>query len=254
MAKASGPPGLSTTHATRGALGRQALSAGAAVVPPPDGPWVDIWLSPARLSRYLTATGGDRQRALALYEWNTQVSAALQRDLAHLEMALRNGYATALDAHWSGPGHWTSATNVLFAPLWRTKKSGPVDVNEKSRKALMRAVHDAGGSAAPPGKIIAQLMLGFWRYLSSSAHEKTLWVPYLHHAFPPGVDRARDVDAPISRLHDLRNRVAHHEPLLQANLLARMADLLNVAGLLHAELKGHLSATTAIPGLLAARP
>jgi hypothetical protein len=34
--------------------------------------------------------------------------------------------------------------------------------------------------------VVAELSLGFWRYLSVKRHEKHLWVPYLHHAFPAG--------------------------------------------------------------------
>jgi hypothetical protein len=33
------------------------------------------------------------------------------------------------------------------------------------------------GASAPVGKVISELQLGFWRYLTSSAHEKTLWFP-----------------------------------------------------------------------------
>jgi hypothetical protein len=96
-----------------------------------------------------------------------------------------------------------------------------VDVNRQPRELVNRAVHAAGGEGAPPGKVIAELPFGFWRYLSSAAHEKTLWVPCLHTAFPERTDR-RDMDRPIGRLHQLRNRVAHHEPLLRTDVQARL--------------------------------
>lgn len=146
-----------------------------------------------------THAGGDRARAL--YEWNAQVSAALQRDLAHLEVALRNAYDTAASAHSPRPGHWLRDDAArLFAPLLRTKKKNgqkyQVDVNRKQRAIIAQAVRDAGGPQVAPGKVVAQLNFGFWRYLSSSAHEKTLWVPLLHHAFPVGTRRA-DVDGRV---------------------------------------------------------
>lgn len=227
-----------------------------------DGPWVDAWLSPARLSRYLSCASGDRARAAALYEWNAQVSAALHRDLAHLEVALRNAYDAAATSHWTGPGHWLlNDAGQVFAPVRRTKhtyRSGiratyQVDINEKPRDLIARAVRDAGGFAATAGKVVAELNFGFWRYLSSSAHEKTLWVPLLHHAFPQATNRA-DIDSRVGRLHALRNRVAHHEPLLSEDLPARLEDLLTVTGLLHPQLAAHVSATSQVPSLVQARP
>ncbi|MCP2252912.1 Abi-like protein [Prauserella aidingensis] len=72
---------------------------------PEPGRWVQKWLSPPRHAVYLAAAGGDHARALALYEWNSQVAAALHRDLAHIEVGLRNAYNDALTEYWSGPSH-----------------------------------------------------------------------------------------------------------------------------------------------------
>jgi hypothetical protein len=52
--------------------------------PPPPGPWVRRWLSAPRHAVYLAAAAGDEERALALDEWNAQLSAALLHDLAHV--------------------------------------------------------------------------------------------------------------------------------------------------------------------------
>jgi len=64
-------------------------------------------------------------------------------------------------------------------------------------------------------------------------------VPRLHTAFRPGTDR-RAVDEPVRRLHDLQNRVAHHEALLRNDLDARQHDLVTVAGLLSEPLRNYL--------------
>ncbi len=72
-----------------------------------DGVWVESWLSAPRFAVYLADAGGDRRRALRLYEWNAAVSAAFLRDLSHLEIGVRNAYDRALCAgrddrerHW----------------------------------------------------------------------------------------------------------------------------------------------------------
>lgn len=221
--------------------------------PPQAGPWVERWLSQPRHAVYLTASQGDPQLALELYEWNAEISAALLRDLAHVEVGLRNAYDRALSGRWPGPPHWTTAGIPAFAPLWRTRHGRRVDVNLRTRESLQRAVDSAGGHAAPPGKVVAELMFGFWRFLSSSAHEKTLWVPALHRAFTPGTNR-RDIDARIGRLHNLRNRVAHHEPLLRYDIAGRATDAVSVARLIDPDLGRHLDATSRVMPLLPQRP
>lgn len=72
--------------------------------------------------------------------------------------------------------------------------------------------------------------------------------------FPPGTDRAVHVDGPVGRLHDLRNRVAHHEPLLTTDVAGRLADLTGLAGRLDPQLGLYLQATSAVANLLATRP
>lgn len=107
---------------------------------------------------------------------------------------------------------------------------------------------------APPGKVIAELTFGFWRFLSSTAHEKTVWVGYLHRAFPPGTDRKRDVDTKVATLNRLRNRVAHHEPLIGENLSREVAKVEALGALLDLELGAYVAATSAVPSLLGRKP
>lgn len=221
--------------------------------PAPDpGPWVQQWLSVPRHAVYLAAAG-NAERALALYEWNAQLSAALHRDLAHLEIGLRNAYDQALAKHWPGPPHWTQAADTIFAPLYRRRGQNRVDVNRQPRTLIQQALRAAGGTVAPAGKVIAELPFGFWRYLSSAAHEKTLWVSCLHRAFPAGTDR-RDIDHPVGRLHQLRNRVAHHEPLLRTDVAERLDDITGLAQMINPELGQYLVGTSTVSGWLNRRP
>lgn len=69
----------------------------------------------------------------------------------------------------------------------------------------------------------------------------------------PGADR-RDVGRPVGRLDGLRNRVAHHEPLLSYDIAGRVNDAVNVANLIGAELGQHLAATSRVSLLQAQRP
>jgi Abi-like protein len=226
----------------------------ASPLPPQAGPWVERWLSHERIAKYLTAGGGDLQRALELYEWNAQVSAALMRDLGHIEIGLRNAYAAVIEQYWvDRPTHWTRSAATLFPPLYRTHNGQRVDVNAQQRAQLEQACARTG-TTAPPGKVIAELTFGFWRFLSSTAHEKTVWVRYLHRAFPPGTDRKRDVDAKVATLNRLRNRVAHHEPLIGEDLARQAAKAEALGALLDSELGAYVAATSTVPSLIEQKP
>jgi hypothetical protein len=76
---------------------------------------------------------------------------------------------------------------------------------------------------------------------------------YLHYAFPARTARP-DVDSRAVGLHDLRNRVAHHEPLLTEDLRSKHALLLELADLVEPSLALHIKATTRLPALIASRP
>jgi hypothetical protein len=133
------------------------------------GPWVEEWLSPGRFGAYVGECGGDRVRGFALYEWNARVGQAIQRDLGHVEVALRNAYDRSVCRRWPRQRHWLlDPRSLVRTPLTRHS----VDVNARTRTNVIDAVRRAGGEAAPPGKVIAELSFGFWRYLSSRAHEK----------------------------------------------------------------------------------
>lgn len=217
--------------------------------------WVIEWLSQPRYDRYLKAAGGDPDRVLPLYQWNAAVSAAALHDLAALEIGLRNAYDRALTtaAAAAGDTEWADPDGPLFVPLLRRRGSGQADVNAPLRRALTEARRHAGPGLLH-GKIVAELTLGFWRYLSTAAHEKTLWVPHLHKAFPPGTQRNHDVNRPVTELARFRNRAAHHEPLLEQDLPARHGQILALAGLLNPDLRRHLAHTSLLPTLFTTRP
>jgi hypothetical protein len=173
------------------------------------GPWVEAWLSRARFARYLSEVGGDRGRALALYEWNSRLGQAMMRDVGHFEVALRNVCNDTLTARWRGAQHWLfDPRSPVNAPLVRTLRKQKTDMNTRNRASVAEAVSRCGGRKASPGAVVAELNFGFWRHLSDAIQEKTLWVPYLHHAWPARTQR-HQIDAMIGAINGQRNRIAH---------------------------------------------
>ncbi|RJQ66205.1 hypothetical protein D5S17_35880 [Pseudonocardiaceae bacterium YIM PH 21723] len=231
---------------------------------PPVGTWVEDWLSIPRFAVYVAAAGGDRGKGLALYEWNAQVTSAFHHDLAHIEVGLRNAYDRILTAGSpAGSPHWVFDPHRFFPPQKKRAAQGQTyDANETARRQIDDAVRKATAAPAgpgitppapPPGKVVAELNFGFFRYLTVKRQEHPLWIPHLHKAFPAGTARV-DVDVLVNRAHSLRNRVAHHENLLSVNMHGRHHELRKLALLLSAELHQHLVTYSQVPTLLSQHP
>ena len=179
----------------------------------PDETWVLEWLSSPRLQTYLDASGTNLQRALRLYEWNINLGQTLMKDIAFFEVALRNAYNREIDSRWDGTRHWLfdddSPVNI---PIPRHNRAGKsFDANALNRTSIRNAT-PSRTETIQPDKMIANPPLGFWAHLTDKAHERILWIPYLHHAWPSGTNRA-DLNAKIRLINECRNRIAHHEPL-----------------------------------------
>ena len=225
---------------------------------PIPGSWVEQWLSQPRFTRFLVECGGDRAKALATYEWNLQLANSMLRDIAHFEVGLRNAYDTAISQHWSGLQHWLlDSTSPVKTPLWRRSHGQRVDINRRNRHEITEAIARAGGAGATPGGVVAELSFGFWRHLADTGHERTVWIPYLHHAWGPGASRAR-IDAATRLINATRNRAAHFEPLFASTPGRGVMDIdrqiVTLSGLLIPNLGVYIQQTSTVAAIFAKRP
>ena len=149
-----------------------------------------------RLKRYLAATGQDMPRALLIYELNVTLSENLYGILQGLEIAVRNAMHYELTVR-IGSDYWFNSI-PLSQHLQRK-------VSEAKGKA---------GSRPSSGKVIAELALGFWTDLTSRHTHHQFWMPYLRYAFPNTKLNRWDIHDRLQDIRHLRNRVAHHEPIL----------------------------------------
>jgi hypothetical protein len=160
-------------------------------------------LSPERLGPYVAAAGGDLAVALNLYAWNADLSAALVTTIGHVEVVLRNAIHDNL-TDWSarrfGEPRWYRDPGRLL----QTRAA------EDIRVARLRATRHS--RAETPGRVVAELNLGFWRFLLANHYDRTLWRDTLYRAFP-GQSRRRTVHDAVQVLQLCRNRLAHHEPI-----------------------------------------
>jgi len=121
------------------------------------------------------------------------------------------------------------------------------------------ALEQVAGRTTDTPEIVAKLPMVFWQQLFTCRFDATLWIPALNgvlrhapSAHPSVIRKA--IHADIGRIRLLRNRIAHHEPILERDI---GADLAAIGRLIHARcphtlgwLQRHERATT----VLAASP
>lgn len=177
-------------------------------------------ISPERLSTYSHEASTAGCDVLDLYLWDQDLAAAALADIAILEVALRNSMNEQLVA-FAGRQDWYAVD---------------IGLDDRSLNSIKRAWGDIPSARRTPGRVVAQLMLGFWRDLLETggkidgrtprqrdADYETLWRNGMNYAFPGGRSLARHRSEQFSRtwmlnvvqmVHALRNRVSHHEPLI----------------------------------------
>ncbi|PWC26864.1 hypothetical protein CR165_20855 [Pseudoroseomonas aestuarii] len=203
-------------------------------------------LSTERLATYVGWAGGDKARALELYALNTALSEALYTPLQMLEVALRNRFHTTLSAAYGL--FWFDAPDFL-------KVGHQVEQVQKAKELLTEQ-----GKPLEPGRIVAALTFGFWTALLNTVYED-LWRSTLHQAMQPdardekgrGLSR-KSLTRPLTPLRELRNRVAHHEPILEWNLPKHHANIVRITGWLSPAAKAWTHARSRFLSVYPAQP
>ncbi len=173
-------------------------------------------LSLERFARYIEWAGGNRARALELYALNMQLSEALYTPLQVLEVVLRNRIHAVL----GNALHecWFDDAGFLLV--------------DNQRRQLVKAREDLTDDRKnpTPGRIVSALTFSFWTSMLSPSYE-TLWQQILHDIARredgKGL-RRKDFSRPLRQIRTLRNRVAHHEPILQWHLIQHYANIMQL--------------------------
>lgn len=183
-----------------------------------EGERLEEALSLERFGRYLAWAGGDRARALELYALNTRVSEALYTPLQMLEVALRNRIHLILSA--ARQPRWFEEDGFLIVP----------HQNDQVAEALADLVRDK--KEPTPGRVVAALTFSFWTAMLGTPYEN-LWQTSLHHIGRredgKGL-RRKDLSGLLTPIRVLRNRIAHHEPILAWNLPKHHGAMLRITG------------------------
>lgn len=189
---------------------------------PDDNHWARVTdvVSTGRFTTYLRYAGGADLRAWAAYAWNVRVSAELLQVFCHAEIALRNAVDGALSAAFGASWPYANAFVYTF---------GVSDQQEflTARGKLERRL---GVAPMTTGDFVAGQTLAFWNSLLVTRYRARVWNTQFRHAFPGAVngETYKTVRDAAEALRLLRNRIAHHEPLLTVNVGAAYANALQV--------------------------
>lgn len=179
---------------------------------------LEMALSLERFGRYLDWANSDRDRAIELYTLNALISESLYTPLQMLEVALRNRIhavmAEAVNENWFHE-------EGLLLGEWQPEQ-------------LAKAIQDieANKKEPTPGRVIAALTFSFWTAMFGKDYE-TLWQTTLHKIGrkPDGKGlRRKDFSGPLAQIRSLRNRIAHHEPIIMWNLPKRYDSMMEMTG------------------------
>jgi len=155
-----------------------------------------------RFQRYIDWSAGDREYAFELYALNSQLSEALYTPLQILEIVLRNQLHDVLSR--------------AFGECWFDQ---PQFLQQDYQKAHLLKIKNSlieNRKSVTPGKIIAALTFGFWTGLLASEYE-SLWQQTTHAIAQQGNGKyltRKSFSKPLMHIRVLRNRIAHHEPII----------------------------------------
>ena len=205
---------------------------------------IEAYISKARLKSYIALTdNATLGECIGAYVWNKRVGAALFPLLQCLEVTLRNGIHNAASAHfnnsaWFEPltklaGHdYFNSFMIQYPHLSNDFYRKSVSTGSRKNKKIWTSRHESmlkqakeklnsGHKPQHADAIVAELMFGFWvGMFEKNYHDlKTsdrLWPNLEPMVFPnllPSERRHGSVHKKLLPIKELRNRVAHHEPI-----------------------------------------
>jgi hypothetical protein len=200
------------------------------------------WISAPRFAPFILEGDGGHARAVKLYEWDGALAAACLEVVRNVEVLLRNSIHAELRS--------TRPSNALRSWLLDPDL---LDAGELGRVNEAIAHAKRSKHELTEDRVVAALPFGFWARLLGTRYEE-LWRHTLRAAFPNGDGTRRQIAGFVNRIAQFRNRLAHHESLLDQPVADRHRDMLSLAAAISGPASTWIGARSRVPRLLAARP
>jgi Abi-like protein len=184
-------------------------------------------LSTPRFATYLAACNNDTEAALRLYGWNARVASAFLFPLHLFEICIRNAVANAAAVTYSATWPWVANFERSLPKPYYPHFSPHQEILK------VRKRHENPPST---GRVIADLKFAFWVSMFTLRHEPRLWRPYIKNEFPNApagmaVEQLRIRIYNVSEaVRQLRNRIAHHEPIFGLDLITSYESIEEIIG------------------------
>ena len=197
------------------------------------------------MGTYINAAGfGPAATALDIYVWNALVSCAFFSTLHICEVVIRNAAAHALELKYGANWPWHPGFERSLA-AWT--------------KGELQSARQ-GIPLGATGKVIAELKFAFWCKMFTAGQDQHLWNAHMHAVFPHlplpltvAASRQKIYDD-LEALRGLRNRIAHHEPVIGYPLMALHARMQGLLKLRCAHTEAWMAEWEIVSAALAARP
>ncbi|MEI8393734.1 MAG: Abi family protein [Rhodospirillaceae bacterium] len=173
-------------------------------------------LSLERFGRYVEWARDDRNRALELYILNTHLSETLYVPLQMLEVVLRNRIHAVM-------------TEVRHE-MWFMDNGVLVIDHQKEQLTKALADFNRNSKEITAGRVVSAMTFSFWTSMVSPDYEdiwQTTLNPIARRQNGKGL-RRKDLASPLAQIRTLRNRIAHHEPILQWDLPKHYTNILTI--------------------------
>lgn len=189
-------------------------------------------ISAPRFQTYLVKAEGDKQLALALYQWNIRASAAVTSSTGMVEVQLRNTIDRALRRWNSLQIHPTSGDRYhsdwldnpasplkdIINPTGQRGRQDPPTLRDRA-KASLKGIDGRLSKPNPShDDLVAGLTFGSWRWILPSpraASARNDRVRIWNEALAPCFSDSRTVIYGwVDQLWFARNRASHLEPFL----------------------------------------
>jgi len=183
------------------------------------------------------------RRPLDWHDWETSIAKAVYELLRGLENILRGTVSARLSVHYRRADWWTTPGLRL---TYGTRQK-----IERAEGRLRMA-----GVPVTPAAVERELTLGFWVALLGSGqdYETQVWRP-VAGGFPGYQGLRRPLWERLDELRQLRNMVAHQEPVGERRLARDRESILTAVGYVSPVVARRMeTADTALPHLLANPP
>ena len=206
---------------------------------------VSSYLSEPRLRTFVDIVKSKNvDCAIELHQATMSLGISIMAVAGLIEISLRNAACFELDTEFGGAGWLRHPPTTLKWSSFEEKAIKQAEVHaQRAAYSKMTAQEKAAldkiayPQGVPPGirhkklaesrqrslsvsdgQIIAQLTLHFWKRLFSEHYEKTLWKRALKRVFPNKSISRADIAEKIEIIYQIRNRLAHHEPVYGGRL------------------------------------